>query len=125
MAAHGVCGRHHNKGGVGCLCATVELIHPIPIFSKKITQTYHITNPYFVKLDNLKNELTIMLMESLQLDDIKHGRLTRDELETVHGHLLIQHAGLVADIAFVETVLYPEHDEQLQVDFEVQGQLGW
>jgi hypothetical protein len=39
----------HNKGGVGHCVPTVELIHHIPIFSKKLALLYHITIPYFVK----------------------------------------------------------------------------
>lgn len=64
-------------------------------------------------------------MESLRLDGIKHEHPSRDELENIHGHLLLRQAHLVADIALVETVLYPADTEQIQIDFEAQQDVGF
>lgn len=64
-------------------------------------------------------------MESLRLDGIKYEHPSREDLESIHGHLLIRHARLVADIALVETVLYPRDSDQLQIDFEAQASEGF
>ena len=62
-------------------------------------------------------------MEAKRIDGLKYHveNLTRDELETIHGHLLLKHARLVGDIAFVETVLYPNTDPTLFDDSILNG----
>lgn len=64
-------------------------------------------------------------METIRVDGIKHQHPSREDLETIHGHLLIKHAKLIADIALVETILYPRDSEQLQIDFEAQADKGF
>lgn len=64
-------------------------------------------------------------METIRLDGIKYEHPSREDLENIHGHLLIRHAALIGDIALVESILYPKQDDQLQIDFEAQGEVGF
>lgn len=64
-------------------------------------------------------------MESIRLDGIKYEHPSREDLENIHGHLLLRHAALVGEIALVEQILYPHDTEQLQIDFEAQATEGF
>lgn len=43
-------------------------------------------------------------------------RLSEDELESIHGHLLQGHARIVGEIALVETTLFERRHQQLPMD---------
>jgi len=60
-------------------------------------------------------------METHRIDGIKYNfdRLTVEELENIHGHLLDHHRRVVDDIATVEGALFDRRHEQLPF-----GELG-
>jgi len=53
-----------------------------------------------------------------RIDGMKYHieRLTDEELDGIHGHLVGKHVRLVADIAFVETVRFERGQESLPFD---------
>lgn len=54
-------------------------------------------------------------MESHRIDGIKYNfeRLTTDELQNIHGHLLAQHQRVTDEIGIVESALFARHHEEL------------
>ncbi len=57
-------------------------------------------------------------METHRVDGIKYNfdRLTTEELENIHGHLLARHELIVGDIELVESALFARRNDQLPLE---------
>jgi len=57
-------------------------------------------------------------METHRINGIKYDfeRLSTDELENIHGHLLTQHQRVTDEIGVVEGALFSRNHEQLPLD---------